>query len=281
MLHFDYFAQLTKDPVLYPAVNSNVIIDLQEQVLRSVVEHIATRDADYRELFTTRQTFMTRALGPIYRLPISGDGDWVPYVFPEQVDRQGIQSLAGFLALNSHPGRSSPTLRGKALREVLLCQKVPEPPGNVSFDQFNGPDAARKTARQRLTLHNQNPVCAGCHKITDPMGFALENFDGAGQHRDTDGGLPLDLSGELDGKRFSSNAELGRALSESKAATSCLVRRMLSYATGYAVGTSALVPYFHDRFAENNYRIRDLMRAIVLSNSFRFVAASELQSSAL
>ena len=86
------------------------------------------------------------------------------------------------------------------MREILLCQKVPDPPGNVNFNvvqDTNNPDY--KTARERLTAHRTEPTCAGCHKIMDPIGLALENFDSSGGYRATENGAPIDASGELDG----------------------------------------------------------------------------------
>src|SRR5690606_7737678 len=122
--------------------------------------------------------------------------------FDENDPRAGLVSQVGFLAMASHPGRSSPTLRGQAIREHLLCQSVPEPPGDVDFTLFEDPDSSLKTARERLVAHANVPACAGCHKITDPIGLALENFDGAGQFRTTENGAPIDTSGELDGISF-------------------------------------------------------------------------------
>src|SRR6185312_13621122 len=146
--------------------------------------------------------------------------------------RKGLLTQISFLAAHSHPGRSSPTLRGKALREILLCQPVPRPPANVDFSAVENPDPSLHTARDRLGLHRKNPVCAGCHKITDPMGLALENFDGAGIYRETEKGSAIDVSGTLDGKDFHDVAGLGVALHDHPALTSCLVKRAYSYASG-------------------------------------------------
>jgi hypothetical protein len=87
------------------------------------------------------------------------------------------------------------------MRELLLCQKVPDPPGNVDFSLFNDPDAPSRTARQRLSVHATQPSCAGCHKLTDPIGLALERIDGAGQLRSTENDIAIDPSGDLDGGR--------------------------------------------------------------------------------
>ena len=185
---------------------------------------------------------------------------------PADSPRVGLLTQVSFLALHSHPGRSSPTLRGKALRELLLCQPVPSPPANVDFSALENPDPNIKTQRDRLEVHRKNPVCAGCHKITDPLGLALENFDGSGQYRDTEKGAPIDASGSFDGKNFVNAAQLGQDLHNSPALTSCLVKRVYSYAIGGPTGVAdaATLAYFDERFARQGYRLPDLLRSIAL-----------------
>ena len=189
-----------------------------------------------------------------------------------------------FTALHSPPGRSSPTLRGKALREVMLCQKVPAPPGDVDFTLVNDTTVYR-TARERLAAHASEPMCAGCHKITDPMGLALEHFDGAGGYRNTENGAEIDTRGELDGVSFANAYEMGEAVSENQAATSCLVNRLTSYAVGKppAKNESAWIAKLKEEFALNGYVLPDLMHRIASSAEFYIVeqpTAEEMTASA-
>ncbi len=143
---------------------------------------------------------MSMNLAAIYGVPtVNG---WVPYTFPEGSPRAGLLTQVSFLATHAHPARSSVTRRGKALRELFLCQIVPMPPPNVDFSKLDDPDPSLKTARERLKVHTTNASCAGCHKIMDPMGYPLEHFDGAGQYRETENGAQLDTSGTLDGTAF-------------------------------------------------------------------------------
>lgn len=268
MFGFEEFAIVSKDPSTYPMVTGQTLIDAREQSLRTVVDHLVTRNLDYRDLFTTRSTFMSPTLAPVYQVvPRQG---WVPYEFPADSPRVGILSQVSFLALHSHPARSSATKRGKALRELLLCQRVPSPPANVDFSAVENPDARLRTARERLNFHNQNPVCAGCHKITDPMGLALENFDGAGRFRTTEKGVPLDTSGALDGQAFTDMEGLGRALHDHPALPSCLARRMYSYGTGGPLSRAdtPAVTALTAAFAQSGYKVPDLMRMIATSNAF-------------
>ncbi len=268
MFGFEEFGIVSKDPQTYPMITGQTMIDAREQTLRTVVDHLVTRNQDYRDLFTTRKTFMSPSLAPVYQVvPQRG---WEPFEFPEGSPRVGLLSQVSFLALHSHPARSSATKRGKALRELLLCQRVPPPPANVDFSAVENPDARLRTARERLDFHSQNPVCAGCHKITDPMGLALENFDGAGRFRQTEKGVALDVSGTLDGKAFADVTGLGQALHDHPALPSCLVRRMYSYSTGGPLSRAdnPAVTALTTAFQQTGFKIPDLMRMIATSDAF-------------
>jgi hypothetical protein len=275
MFGFDDFGILSKDAIIYPFFADATAVDAREQTLRTVVDHLITKRKDYRDLFTTRDTFMSPALAAVYRVP-AASSNWTPYEFPPDSPRAGLLTQISFLSLHAHPGRSSPTRRGKALRERLLCQTVPTPPANVDFSLINDPKSTYHTARERLTIHRENPVCAGCHKITDPMGLGLENFDGAGQYRAAEMGTLIDAAGSLDGKEFTDAAGLGQALHDHPALTSCLVKRLYSYGTGGAASSDdqPILRYFDTRFVEEGYRLPDLLRTIALSTAFSAVADS-------
>ncbi|NND69249.1 MAG: DUF1592 domain-containing protein, partial [Halioglobus sp.] len=271
MLRFDLFDDLAKDPLIYPAFNSTVAADAQEQTLRTITHHLLVSEGDYRELFTTRAAPLTRALGIVYRQPVPVRNGWQAGEFSARSGRAGIQSHVSFLALHSHPGRSSPTLRGKAIREVFLCQHMPDPPVDVDFTGINDDtNTARPTARDRLRAHATETQCKGCHLLMDPAGLALEHYDGLGKFRTRENGADIDVSGALDSREFAAAAGLGEALSEHTQATSCLVRRMYRFATGRAElpGERAYLEYLNATFAAGGYRVPALMRAIALSDAF-------------
>jgi hypothetical protein len=285
MLQFDGFATLAKDAVIYPKFTFKVAEDAQEQTLRTIVDHLLTRGGDYRDLFTTRRTFLTPLLGSIYgvAVPRGDDGTWRAYEFPEGDPRAGILSEASFVALHSHPGRSSPTLRGKALREVFLCQHVPDPPANVNFAavQDTG-DPDLRTSRARLAAHRTQPSCAGCHRLMDPMGLAMENFDSAGGFRATENGAPIDTSGELDGMAFTDPAGLAAAVRDNPATPACLVDRVYSYAAGRppAKSEAEWIMGLNKTFASAGYRLPGLFRSIATSDAFYAVTPPQTQRSA-
>ena len=274
MFGFDDFNVLAKDPAVYPKFNGQMMADAREETLRTVVDQLVLRKRDYRDLFTTRDTFISPAVAAVYGL--KAPPAWSPYTFPADAPRAGVLTQISFLAVHAHPGRSSPTLRGKAVRELLLCQPVPPPPPNVDFSALEDPKSPFKTVRERINFHQKNPACAGCHKIMDPLGLALENFDGVGRYRDTEKGAPIDTSGALDGKTFKDVAGLGQVLHDHPALTACLVRRAYAYGTGGPTTTAdkGKLDYFNARFADGGYTLPALLRAIALSNAFSQTSAA-------
>lgn len=271
MMHFDKFETLSKDPAIYPAYNSDLAADAQEQTLRTITHHVLEEDGDYRDLFTTRDTFLTRNLGIVYQTPVATRGGWEAARFSEDSHRQGIQSHVSFLALHSHPARSSPTLRGYAVRQVFLCQEVPDPPSNVDFTAIErGAHSKKSTARDRLSLHNSEPSCAGCHKVMDPPGLTMERYDGLGRFRTTENGAMIDASGSLDGIDFDDSEGLAQALRNHPETPRCVAERLYKSAVGRDIvwRERYYLDWLNDGFAEDNYRIPALMRRIALSENF-------------
>ena len=192
--------------------------------------------------------------------------------------RAGILTQLSFLAPHSHPGRSSPTLRGKALRELLLCQEVPRPPPNVDFTNFENADTAVfKTTRQRLDRHSSDPVCAGCHKITDPIGLALENFDGAGSFRMEENGEPIDATGSLDGRAYANVLGLGEAVRDNPQTAACVVERVYGYGLRRKIQPSeqADVEALAEQFTVDGYRLHKLLAQVANSDMFYRVTPSQ------
>jgi hypothetical protein len=289
MLEFDRFATFSRDSMIFPNFTSGAATDAREQTLRTIVDHLVTRQGDYRDLFTTRHTFLTPILGSVYNLPVpkitanGAPNQWLPYQYANDDPRGiGILSHASFLALHSHPGRSSPTLRGKAVRELLLCQHVPDPPGVVEFTVVQ--DTASqvyKTARERLQAHANEPMCAGCHKITDPIGLALETFDSAAGFRTTENGAPIDTSGEHNGTAYADTLGLSKALHDDPAAITCIVNKTFAYGLGRLANKTEKpwVEYLTQGFEADGHRFPDLMRRIAGSDAFYRVGSPEVQDS--
>ncbi|MFK7830112.1 MAG: DUF1592 domain-containing protein [Congregibacter sp.] len=268
MLAFDEVKTLTKDSTIYPEFTGVTAKDAREQTLRTTIDHLLVNDQDYRDLFTTRSTFMSPALAIIYGVP--AQPGWAPHTFPENSPRAGLLTQVSFLSLHAHPGRSSVTLRGQALRELFLCQTVPQPPPGIDFSVVSNPNSHYPTQRERVAAHLETPSCAGCHRITDPIGLSLEQFDGAGGYRLTENEAVIDASGGLDGFEFDGAVGLGQALRENAELPRCLVQRVYSYGTGGppALEVRPALDYFNQAFADEGYRLRGLLRTVALSSAF-------------
>jgi hypothetical protein len=277
VLGFEKIADLAKDNVIYPQFNQDVKRDMPEQTLRTLIDHLITKNGDYRDIFTSRQLFMTRALGTVYGVPVEEPSGWSKYEFPEGSPRTGLLTQMSFLATHSHDGRSSPTLRGKALRELILCQAIPDPPANVNFSLVNDTKNEKlKTVRDRLTVHRENPTCSTCHRRMDPVGLSLENFDGVGAFRTQENGVTIDATGELDGSKFTDPVTLGQTLRNHPRVPACLTQRASEYAMRRPL-TKAEATWVADltaRFSKNGYRLRALLRDIAVSDQFYRVSTS-------
>ena len=285
MLKFDGFKTLTIDSGLYPRFTKNVEDDAREQTLRTIANHLLNRNRDYRDLFVTRETFLTPSLAAVYGVPLArsqelgGAVPWVRYEYPEGDKHVGLLTQVSFLSLYSHPGRSSPTLRGQAVREIYLCQTVPPPPPDVDFSLLEDTDNPNlRTVRDRLTEHRTNPACAGCHSLTDPIGLTLEVFDAAGVYRTTENGALIDTSGEIGGKTYDGPAGLAEVLRDEPRAASCVIDRAFSYGTARAptTGERAWLADLQSELANDGVKWRELMRRITQNPDFYTVVADDL-----
>lgn len=270
-LQLDRFDILEKDKIIYPAFNQSVAASAKEQIVKLVLDHIVENQESYLDLYTTRNTWINRDLGVIYAVPVQKSEGWEKFEFPEGDPRSGILSHVGFTALHSHPGRSSATLRGIAIRDLLLCQPVAPAPAAVNFTVVQDTENPEfKTARERLTQHRTDDACSGCHKVIDPIGLALETFDGAGQFRTKENGELIDTSGDIDGMHFKDANELGKAIKSHPATAACLAEKAIKYALGRSIDPTEYpwVKSIEESFAENNFNVINLFKDIVTDETF-------------
>jgi len=272
MLWMDTFDTVSKDSVLYPKWGSAMATSAREETLRTVIDLALHNNGDIRDLMTTRQTFVDRRLAMLYRVPFPFTGDWVKHEFPPESGRSGILTQISMLSMFSHPGRSSPTKRGVALREIFLCMPTPEPPNDVDFSEVNDPNSPIKTLRQRLMAHNTNKTCAACHQLTDPIGLSLENFDTIGGYRATENGQPIDVSANIQGKTFSGAQGLGKYLHDSPQFPACVARKLYSYSRGLRHSSVGDFQDAYKAFQDSGFRLRALLRSMAVSDSFYAVA---------
>jgi hypothetical protein len=199
----------------------------------------------------------------------------VRVTLPTNVHRGGLLTQASVLTMTSVATRTSPVRRGAWVLSELLCSPPPPPPPGIPALAEN---VAVGTMRERMDQHRKNPVCATCHTLMDPIGFALENFDGLGRWREMDQGATIDATGELPGgQKIDGAAQLASALKNDPRFARCATRKLYTYALGR-------VPQSFDEprlagltasFTANGQRTRDLIVDIVHSDAFRMRRGGE------
>jgi hypothetical protein len=270
-LELDTLDTISKDPTIYPKFNDDIVSSAREETLRTVIDLTLKNDGDFRDLFTTRKTFINRPLAWIYDVPYNLNGAWMPYEFHEGDGRSGILTQVAMLSMFSHPGRSSPTKRGVALMDIFLCEPTPTPPANVDFSIVNGTkEPTLKTVRERLMAHATTATCASCHTHSDPIGLTLEQFDSIGERRLKDDGRDIDVSAVIAKKPIAGASGLGQYLHDNPKASACFVRKLYAYGAGadsedVEKGT---IQSFVDGFAAGGYRLSSLLRSIATSKQF-------------
>lgn len=233
-------------------------------------------DRSYFDLFTIGESFLNDELAAHYGLPEPGsaDGTWVDY---SASGRGGILSHATFLSVASKFGDTSPTQRGRLIRERIMCQKINPPPPDLGVDTDmppTSPDSNCKKDRYAAILEGAG--CGACHSQMDPVGMGLENYDQAGQYRTTDVGEPdcvIDGNGEIVGVgTFNGPRELGDMLVQSGALDSCVVTQLWQFAVGGRLSASdaSTVINLSAEFEADGFRFKELILDIVSSESFLY-----------
>ena len=271
-LHLAELETLSKDPTVYKHFSADLGASAAEETLRLAEYLVFDQPSDFTTLLTSKTTFVDRRLAAIYDVPATKDVGHGQVLLPDDTPRRGFLGHTSFLAMRSHPVSTSPTLRGIYIRQVLLCQAVPNPPAGVNT-ALPAPVTAT-TLRERLEQHRKDPNCAGCHSFTDPMGLGLENFDGIGRYRDKDNGEPVDASGEIEGAKFGDFTELVGALAQVADFRKCIVRKMLATALRREVSAdeAGALAELDDQFVEQGNRMRGLIAKIATSSAFRKLA---------
>lgn len=275
-MRLDRVGNQAKDGGLFPeygpALQAAMVRDM-----RGTWEALAFDDkASALELFTTPKVLVNADLAKLYGLDSAGltSSTFELRTLPADGPRLGILSKAAFLSQFANQKEGSPTLRGKFLRDALLCTPVPAPPGNVDLVLDEPPVDKPQTKRERLELHRTAPACAGCHSLMDPLGLPLETFDAIGRYRTTDHGLPIDPSGEVNGQPVADARDLGLVLGNSPAVAQCLVRKYYTYAVGHEERPvdGSVVNALAESFTSSGYQLRQLVLDVVTHEAFSLVA---------
>jgi hypothetical protein len=276
-LHLRNLDAITPDMRLFPDFDDNLRQAFRQET-ELLVDSIIREDRSALDLLSANYTFVNERLAKHYGIPNVYGTRFRKVTFGEDAQRGGLLRQGSILLVTSYPTRTSPVIRGKFILDNILGVPPPPPPATVpSLDEVK---LSKRNAsiRERLGEHRKNPTCAGCHRLTDPVGFALENYDAVGRWRTLEGGEPIDASGTLfDGTNFRGVAGLQKAiLNRPELFITTLSEKLLTFAIGRGVAyydAAALRKIVRDASTQD-YRFSAIVMGIVNSTPFRMRTSS-------
>ena len=261
------------DPELFPQMTTALREAMMNEP-RLFFESIVRENLPIIRFVDSNYTYLNEPLAKLYDIQQSVQGRRMRRVKLENLNRGGILGMSATLAATSFPNRTSPVRRGVWVLEQILGERVPPPPPDVpELDEQQAQSVEGLTLRERTELHTTDPVCANCHRVLDPIGFGLENFDAIGRWRETnDAGLAIDSAGKLPtGAAFSNPVELKRLLAEREADLARnFTERLMAYALGRKLEgyDEIVIDRLMERITKGEYRMRTIITEVLTSYLF-------------
>jgi hypothetical protein len=268
---------LAPDESTFPNFDDNLRQSFRRET-ELFFESIVREDRDVMDLLTANYTFVNERLAKHYGIPNIYGSQFRKVTLTNDA-RRGLLGQGSILSVTSYPTRTSPVLRGKWIMENLMGTPPPAPPPNVPALKDQAQGGKVLSIRQLLEEHRKNAPCSTCHKVMDPLGFALENFNGVGEYRTKDASGPIDASGQLaDGTKIDGVVGLREALlKHPEYIVGTLTEKMLTYALGRPLEyyDMPVVRGIVQEAAHSDYRFSSLITGIVKSEPFEMKKALE------
>jgi hypothetical protein len=263
------------DVTIFPDFDDNLRQAFQRET-EMLFDSVVREDRSVVDLLDSDYTFVNERLARHYGIPNIYGPDFRRVPVPNDA-RRGLLGHGSLQLVTSNPNRTSPVMRGKWILENLLGTAAPTPPPDVPPLEEK-PTATAKSVRERIEQHRASPTCAGCHKIMDPIGLAMENFDAVGRWRTIDEGVTIDASGQLvDGTAINGPSSLRKAmLDRQDVFVAAMTEKLMMYGVGRETGYSDMptVRAVMRDAAKNRYRFSDLILGVVKSAPFQMKVKS-------
>lgn len=272
------------DALSYPKFD-HYLAEAMRRETELLFETLIHEDRSVLELLTADWTFVNERLARHYDIP-NITGEHFRRVQLADQNRRGLLGHGSILMMTSVADRTSPVLRGKWIMEVLLASPPPPPPANVpALEETDGVvDARLLSVRERMEEHRKNPACTSCHKVIDPLGLALENYDVTGAWRIKDNGVPIDPSGTLyDGTAMSGPIGLRQALlKRSDVVVSSFTESLMTYALGRRIEYYDMptVRTIARNAAKQQHKMSAFILGVVNSAAFQMSRAEAVETTA-
>ncbi len=257
--------------------------NLRQAFLRETqlfLANIFREDRPVTEMLDANYAFLNERLAKHYGIPNVYGPQYRKVILPPGSPRGGLLGQGSVLTVTSYPNRTSVVQRGKWVLENILGTPPPPPPPDVPQLKPQASDGHKLTMREAMEEHRKNPVCAGCHGRMDPIGFALESFDGVGEWRDKDAGVPINVSGRLpNGEEFSGASGLAKLLLDKHKDefVNTLTEKLAIYALGRGMEPEdkPAIRAIARRAAGQDYRVSAFIEGVVESVPFQMRRAGE------
>jgi Protein of unknown function (DUF1592)/Protein of unknown function (DUF1588)/Protein of unknown function (DUF1595)/Protein of unknown function (DUF1585)/Protein of unknown function (DUF1587) len=271
-LYIRNLAQQKPDPDAFPEFDESLRQAFRQET-ELFFQNILREDCSVMDLLDANYTFLNQRLAEHYGIP-NIYGPQFRKVTLTDPNRGGLLGQGSILTVTSYPNRTSVVQRGKWILDNLLGSPPPPKPPDIPELEAHSKDGRQLTMREQMELHRSNAICASCHARMDPIGFALENFDGVGKWRDQDGGAAIDASGKLPGGvQFQGPAGLKKLLVANYGYQfeTTVTEKLLTYALGRGLEyyDKPAVRSIIRQAAFDNYRMSALVTAIVKSTPFQ------------
>lgn len=262
---------MSPDPNVYSGWSEQIKADMVTEA-KTFFNHIVMNDRPITDFLDADYTFVNERLAKHYG--IGGVmGERFARVTVDKNKSAGLVTMGATLTVTSNPNRTSPVKRGKWILDNILGGTPPPPPPDVGVIDDDAKAMEGSSLRERMERHRRDPACAGCHAQMDPLGFALENFDGVGRWREKDGKWDIDDSGSLPGgEKFKGAAGLRTLLVKRKDDfANVLSSKLLTYALGRGLerADEPTVDQIAKRTVQNGYKFSEVIKGVVLSDAFR------------
>jgi len=263
---------------MFPMWNDALKVALGQQTERFIEGVLKDGDGKLETLLAGNFSFFTGPLYDLYGLPKpagAAAGTWAKADM-KATERAGLLTHAGMLAGLAHENRTSFILRGKLIREAILCTNIPPPPAGVDTSEMNISPTA--TAKERSAMHRRKPECASCHAVFDPIGFAFEEYDAIGRYRTNDAaGKPVDTLGNLAGTNaldgdFPNAIALMKKLGAADEVGQCVAKMWMRFGLGRAEDETEDAASLATAFKvmkDSGGKIPDMLVALARSDAFR------------
>jgi hypothetical protein len=283
---FDYYlplntlTDLSRDPAQFPTFNASIGSLMREETQRFLEYEIFEGPGTWPGALTAPYTFVNERLANFYGM--SGVvGEEFQRVDLDTTKRLGLLTQGAIQTGTTVSNFTNPVRRGVFLLRHIMCVELPDPPPSFANDIMPPDPGSALTGRERYSMHSSDPVCANCHAVMDPPGFALENYDAVGLWRDQENGVTIDASGQLDmlPAPFNGPVELVTQIATSEQTQHCFAENWFNFGYGRTLdaGDACSMASVEEAFTQSGYDIKQLLLALTQTDAFLYLPPEHLQ----